>query len=107
MAFVYMLRCRDGPYYVGLTRRDDLDERIGEYQSGTYDGYRLSAIRPSSVFGSIGFRNGDIVRSVNGIQLVSVGCVKEAQRSVIARGMAEIRMNHRGTDAQLLIWLPD
>ena len=45
MAFVYMLRCRDGSYYVGLTRRDELDERIGEHQSGTYDGY-TSARRP-------------------------------------------------------------
>jgi putative endonuclease len=45
MAFVYMLRCRDGSYYVGLTRRDDLDERIGEHQSGAFDGY-TSARRP-------------------------------------------------------------
>jgi len=45
MAFVYMLRCRGRSYYVGLTRRDDLDERIGEHQSGAYGGY-TSARRP-------------------------------------------------------------
>src|SRR5215469_5827635 len=36
--FVYMLRCRDGSYYVGLTR-DGLDKRIGEHHEGKYPGY--------------------------------------------------------------------
>ena len=44
-AYVYMLRCRDGSYYVGLTRADELDKRIGEHQSGTFPGY-TSARRP-------------------------------------------------------------
>ena len=39
MPFVYMLRCSDGSYYVGLTRRDWLEERIGEHVAGTFDGY--------------------------------------------------------------------
>ena len=43
-AYVYMLRCADGSYYVGLTHRA-LDERIGEHQAGTYDGY-TKARRP-------------------------------------------------------------
>src|SRR5438067_13894288 len=36
--FVYMLRCSDGSYYVGLTR-EGLDKRIGEHQFGTFKGY--------------------------------------------------------------------
>jgi putative endonuclease len=36
--FVYMLRCRDGSYYVGLTRYG-LDKRIAEHQEGRYPGY--------------------------------------------------------------------
>ena len=39
--FVYMLRCRDGSYYVGLTRYA-LEKRIGEHQDGRYPGYTHS-----------------------------------------------------------------
>ncbi|HVV27592.1 MAG TPA: GIY-YIG nuclease family protein [Rhizomicrobium sp.] len=35
---VYMLRCADGSYYVGLTR-EGLDKRIGEHQGGQFPGY--------------------------------------------------------------------
>jgi predicted GIY-YIG superfamily endonuclease len=35
--FLYMLRCRDGSYYVGHT--DDLDKRIQEHEDGTCGGY--------------------------------------------------------------------
>jgi len=35
---VYMLRCSDGSYYVGLTRAG-LDKRIAEHQSGHFAGY--------------------------------------------------------------------
>ncbi len=36
--FVYMLRCRDNSYYVGLTR-EGLDQRIADHRSGRYPGY--------------------------------------------------------------------
>ena len=39
--FVYILRCADGSYYVGLAQTD-LDRRIGEHQSGRYRGYTHS-----------------------------------------------------------------
>ena len=38
-AFVYMLRCSDGSYYVGYARGETLDKRIGEHQSGAHGGY--------------------------------------------------------------------
>jgi len=37
-AFVYMIRCSDGSYYVGTTRAT-LDERIGQHNAGSFDGY--------------------------------------------------------------------
>ena len=37
-AYVYILRCADGSFYVGVTR-DSLDRRIGEHQAGRFDGY--------------------------------------------------------------------
>ena len=39
--FVYMLRCADGSYYVGITKAG-LDKRIGEHVSGAYRGYTFS-----------------------------------------------------------------
>ena len=40
-AFVYMLRCRDGKYYVGSTR-DALEKRVNEHNQGTYGGFTKS-----------------------------------------------------------------
>ncbi|MGJ3259044.1 MAG: GIY-YIG nuclease family protein [Rhodospirillales bacterium] len=37
-AFVYMLRCADGRYYVGSTRAS-LEQRIAEHNAGTYGGF--------------------------------------------------------------------
>jgi len=45
MPFVYMLRCSDGSYYTGLTRKHWLEERVGEHQAGVFGGY-IAARRP-------------------------------------------------------------
>jgi len=44
-AFVYMLLCRDGSYYVGSATGEDLSPRIAQHQSGALDGY-TSTRRP-------------------------------------------------------------
>jgi predicted GIY-YIG superfamily endonuclease len=41
--FVYMLRCRNGSYYVGST--DDLETRVSQHQHGTFDGH-TARLRP-------------------------------------------------------------
>ncbi|PDT05683.1 hypothetical protein CO666_03495 [Rhizobium chutanense] len=35
---VYILRCSDGSYYTGLTKQE-VEARVWEHNSGTYDGY--------------------------------------------------------------------
>jgi putative endonuclease len=37
-AYVYLLRCSDGSYYVGSVRLG-LEHRLSEHSSGTYGGY--------------------------------------------------------------------
>jgi putative endonuclease len=37
-AWLYILLCADGSYYVGTTR-DNLDSRFAEHQAGTFGGY--------------------------------------------------------------------
>ena len=37
-AYLYILRCADGSYYVGTTRAS-LEVRIAQHDAGTFDGY--------------------------------------------------------------------
>ena len=37
-AFLYILRCADGSYYTG-TARSGLEQRVGQHNAGSYDGY--------------------------------------------------------------------
>jgi putative endonuclease len=37
-AYIYMLRCSDGSYYVG-SARSGLERRVAEHNAGTYGGY--------------------------------------------------------------------
>lgn len=43
-ASVYILRCSDGAYYVGLTRLS-VEKRVAEHNAGKFDGY-TSILRP-------------------------------------------------------------
>jgi putative endonuclease len=43
-AFLYILRCADGKYYVGTTRKS-LEERLGEHNAGLHKGF-TAARRP-------------------------------------------------------------
>lgn len=52
--YVYMLRCADGSYYVGITRAG-LDKRLAEHQGGHYPGYTHSR-RPVTLVWSQDFQ---------------------------------------------------
>jgi len=43
-AYVYMLRCADGSYYVGSTRKS-LEARVAEHNAGNFGGY-TAGLRP-------------------------------------------------------------
>jgi len=40
-AFVYILRCKDGTYYVGSTR-GSLEDRVAQHNAGNFGGYTTS-----------------------------------------------------------------
>jgi len=40
-AFVYILRCKDGTYYVGSTR-GSLEDRVAQHNAGNFGGYTAS-----------------------------------------------------------------
>jgi putative endonuclease len=37
--WLYILRCSDGSYYVGISRAEDLDTRVSQHNQGTFGGY--------------------------------------------------------------------
>jgi len=41
-AYLYILRCADGSYYVG-TPQASLEQRIAQHDAGTFDGYTGAA----------------------------------------------------------------
>jgi putative endonuclease len=49
-AFVYILRCSDGSYYVGSTRGEDVGRRLSEHQQGLGDGYTARRLPVSLVW---------------------------------------------------------
>ena len=53
-AWTYMLRCRDGSYYVGCTT--NLEQRMGEHLAGVHEGY-TSARLPVELVWSENFQH--------------------------------------------------
>jgi putative endonuclease len=54
-AYIYMLRCADGSYYVGSARRG-LERRVSEHNEGVYGGY-TSTRRPVTLVWAEHFLN--------------------------------------------------
>jgi putative endonuclease len=48
-AWLYILRCADGSYYVGTTR-SSLDSRIAQHNAGTFEGYTASRLPVELIF---------------------------------------------------------
>jgi putative endonuclease len=48
-AFLYILRCADGSYYIGITRTS-LEMRVAEHNAGTFGGYTATRRPVTLVF---------------------------------------------------------
>ncbi len=48
-AYLYILRCADGSYYIGTTRAE-LELRIAQHNAGTFAGYTTSRRPVTLVF---------------------------------------------------------
>ena len=48
-AFLYILRCSDGSFYIGVTRTT-LEMRIAQHNAGTFGGYTATRLPVTSVF---------------------------------------------------------
>ncbi len=68
---------------------------------GEYDGYRLSAIRRDTLPDKVGIRNGDIIHSVNGLQINSLDGAMKALDALKTQPNLKVEVTRRGQPTTL------
>lgn len=76
---------------------------IPHFVHGKADGFKLLSIRPGSIFGSIGLRNGDIVNKVNGYALDSLDQAASLLQKVRGASSLALDITRRGRKRSLAI----
>ena len=88
---VYILRCRDGRYYVGTTRTS-LEQRVAEHNAGVYGGYTASR-RPVELVYSCNFQRAtDAIAAERQIK----GWSRSKKAALIAGDIALLKRLSRG-----------
>lgn len=70
-------------------------------KNGKPDGFKLYAIRPNSIYGSLGFENGDTLKAVNGFELTSADKALEIYTKVSTATSLEVEIERRGRPVTL------
>jgi general secretion pathway protein C len=65
-------------------------------KNGEPNGFKLYAVRPSSVFAKLGFSNGDTIHSINGMDLNSMDRVMEVYSKVRDSTNLQVTVTRRG-----------
>ena len=71
--------------------------------NGQVDGFKLYAIRPGSVYAALGFKNGDKIRSVNGMELDSASRALDAYAKLKGAALLDFAITRRGDEISLKI----
>jgi S1-C subfamily serine protease len=72
-------------------------------KNGKPDGFKLYAIRPSSLFARLGFENGDTINAINGHELTSADKVLETYTKLRTASELAIDLTRRGHNMSLEI----
>jgi len=72
-------------------------------RNGRPEGMKLYAIRPSSLWAALGFRNGDTLRAINGVELTDVNKALDAYTTLRDATRFEIDLLRRGAPEVLVI----
>jgi general secretion pathway protein C len=70
-------------------------------KNGKPDGFKLYAIKPSSVYAKIGLTNGDTLQSINGFELTSADKALEAYTKLREATSLQLGVQRRGKDMTL------
>jgi general secretion pathway protein C len=65
-------------------------------KNGQPDGFKLYAIRPSSVYAKLGLTNGDTLQAINGFQLTSADKALEVYTKLREATQLEVEITRRG-----------
>ena len=71
------------------------------FTNGKPDGIRLSGVRPGSIFEDIGFRSGDIIKSINGESIQSVDDALKFYSSLKSAENVSLQIRRNGVDQNL------
>src|SRR5207342_895183 len=70
-------------------------------KNGQPDGFKLYAIRPSSVYAKLGLANGDTLQSINGFELTSADKALEVYTKLREATSLEMEVTRRGKPVTL------
>ena len=76
---------------------------VPSVKNGKPNGFKLYAIRPSSMWAAVGFSNGDTVHAINDFELESVEDALEAYQALKTATSLTIEVTRRGTPFTLNI----
>jgi S1-C subfamily serine protease len=69
---------------------------VPSIKNGVANGFKLYAIRPSSVYSKLGFANGDTIHSINGFELSSADKALEAYTKLQNATDVQVELTRRG-----------
>jgi general secretion pathway protein C len=70
-------------------------------KDGKPDGFKLYAIRPSSVYSKLGLQNGDTLQSINGFDLTSADKALEVYTKLREATSLQVTVTRRGKQEQI------
>mgnify|MGYP006289965903 CR=1 FL=1 len=73
------------------------------YEDGMLSGFQLLAIDAGSIYDKVGFKDGDIVTSVNGQKLSDVGRTIQLLHSMKGANIAQVTFRRGGSDHSLTL----
>lgn len=74
---------------------------VPSVKNGKPDGFKLYAIRPSSVYAKLGLTNGDTLESINGFDLTSADKALEVYTKLREATSLQVQIQRRGKDMTL------
>lgn len=72
-------------------------------EDGNAIGFKLFAVRPSSLFARLGLRNGDLVHAINGMSIPNLEKLLEVYQQLQQASRIELDITRRGKPVELVI----
>lgn len=105
----------DSSYRMRITDFDETHENLGglardvrivpAFEGGVARGFKLYSIRPESLLASCGLQNGDVLRSINGLEMNSPDKALEVYAKVKDAERLDLRIERKGVDETVTIHL--